>query len=216
MKIKQLLEKKIHFSVIQYYSWLITQPTETHKIYELLYIDPKPNKEPKMIFEEMDEESINYFKENIDQLKKVLDNQDGSVYEFMNFKEYKEILIVSPEQKFVERLSIYLPYELKCQVNKKVLTLSKIDADGNCQFVELPEKKYHFKKFKPILKKFTKEQLKQIWEEQKDWNPQVQKHIPYVGDFKGLLADIKSDQIRIGTLKFLAKNHFDIYNLSKQ
>jgi hypothetical protein len=58
MKIKQLLEKKIHFSVIQYYSWLITQPTETHKIYELLYIDPKPNKEPKMIFEEMDEESI--------------------------------------------------------------------------------------------------------------------------------------------------------------
>ena len=85
--IKELLKNETPFAVMQYFERFIGSNTETVKKYELIYI----NKRKEVAYKLLSNEEINIVK-NSKNIKVVIDNVDGKIYEFNNFKEYKESL----------------------------------------------------------------------------------------------------------------------------
>lgn len=53
---------------------------------------------------------------------------------------------------FLEAMSLYLPYELKCNVDGQIVRLDAIYADGTYVFHDLVESENGFNSVKPILK----------------------------------------------------------------
>ena len=84
--IQKMLDNKTPFSVIQYFENLKKSNNETHKQYEIVYLNSK-----KIIsFKIINEIEKNVFKNNIKQFSLVVNDKSGSVYEFEKFKQYKE------------------------------------------------------------------------------------------------------------------------------
>lgn len=86
LTIEKLFKNSTPFAVIQYFEWFKTQPKEKHKKYELIYL---VNKE--LMFEVLDLESIDFLKKN--NIKQVINNNDGVVWEFNDFKNYKSYML---------------------------------------------------------------------------------------------------------------------------
>lgn len=88
--IKELLKNETPFAVMQYFERFKGSKSETVKKYELIYI----NKRKEVAYKLLSNEEINIVK-NTKNIKVVIDNADGKIYEFNNFKEYKESLGIS-------------------------------------------------------------------------------------------------------------------------
>ena len=65
---------------------LKVQKTKLTKKYELIYI----NEKKELAFKILNEQEKSFFKSNTDKIKLIINDKDGRIYEFNNFKEYKE------------------------------------------------------------------------------------------------------------------------------
>jgi hypothetical protein len=90
-QVKKLLESNTPFAVIQYFESFKGSKKETHKKYEVLYI----NQRKEVAFKILNQEEISFVKVNKEKIKLILDTKDGRVYEFNKFKEYKEVNVVN-------------------------------------------------------------------------------------------------------------------------
>lgn len=71
---------------MQYFSSMIGLEDRFRRTYELIYLD----EEDKTVFKIIpNKEAV----EVISKLKKVLENEHGTVWEFRNFKEYRSIIL---------------------------------------------------------------------------------------------------------------------------
>jgi hypothetical protein len=85
---KDFFKKKQPFAVMQYNCNLIHNE-DNYKKYEMIYLE----NEKKVRFKVLDNKLLLCFKENIDKFNLVLNNTDGKVYEFMEFKKYKDSIL---------------------------------------------------------------------------------------------------------------------------
>lgn len=83
--IPTLLKEKTPFAVIQYFESLKSLKSQTNKVYELVYVTDKK----KLGYKQLSEREIHFVKRH-PALKVVVDTKDGRVYEFNDFKTYKE------------------------------------------------------------------------------------------------------------------------------
>lgn len=90
MKIQALLDKNIPFSVVKHYVSFRGNKNDRLSKYELLFVNSKNEINLKLL----DKQEICFLKENIKLINTVINNEDGRVYEFNKFKEYKEALNV--------------------------------------------------------------------------------------------------------------------------
>lgn len=84
-QIDNFLKTQTPFAVIQYFESLKISKRETYKKYELMFVNVKND----VVFRLLEKDEIDFIKANTDQIKLVLDVELGKVYEFKNFKEYK-------------------------------------------------------------------------------------------------------------------------------
>jgi len=94
--IQKMLDNKTPFSVIQYFENLKKTNNETHKQYEIIYLNLKKTLSFKIIGE--NEKYV--FKNNINQFNLVVNDKSGTVYEYNDFKKYKEENEVLEIKKF--------------------------------------------------------------------------------------------------------------------
>lgn len=85
-ELKQMLRENTPFAVMQYFESFKSLKKETHKKYELIYI----NHRKEISYKLLDQNEIYFVKQNLDKIKLIIDYADGRIYEFNNFKEYKE------------------------------------------------------------------------------------------------------------------------------
>jgi hypothetical protein len=85
--IKELLKNDTPFAVMQYFERFKGSKSETVKRYELIYL----NKRKELSFKILSNEEVTIVKNEKD-IKIVIDDNDGKIFEFNNFKEYKESL----------------------------------------------------------------------------------------------------------------------------
>ena len=85
-QIQKFLENNTPFSVMQYFESFIGNKKETHKRYELIYV----NLRKELSFKILNQNEVLFVKENTNKIKIIIDNKDGRIYEFNNFKEYNE------------------------------------------------------------------------------------------------------------------------------
>jgi len=86
--LKSLVRENTPFAVMQYFESLKTTKQELNKQYELIYI----NSENEIAYKILKTEEINYLKNNLKTIKLIIKNKDGKIFEFNNFKNYKESL----------------------------------------------------------------------------------------------------------------------------
>lgn len=84
--IQKLLETNTPFAIVQYFETIVGVSGMSNKKYELIYL----NSEDELKFKIIDNKLA---LETIPKLKKVLDTEDGCVWEFRNFKEYRDIIL---------------------------------------------------------------------------------------------------------------------------
>ena len=84
--IHNLLETSTPFAIVQYFETVLGVTGILNKAYELVYL----NSEDELKFEIIDNKLAF---EIIPKLEKVLDTGDGCVWEFLNFKEYRDIIL---------------------------------------------------------------------------------------------------------------------------
>lgn len=85
-KLKKLIDNKTPFAVMEYYYWCNSIKTETIKEYELIFI----NSQKELAYKKLDDIDKHFFKRNKDKIVLVVENKHGKVYEFLNFKAFKE------------------------------------------------------------------------------------------------------------------------------
>lgn len=83
---KTHLENNTPFAIMQYFESFKGNKNETYKMYEFIYLNSKKN----LAFKILNKKEILFLKENTDKIKIIIDNKDGRIYDFNNFKEYKE------------------------------------------------------------------------------------------------------------------------------
>lgn len=84
--IQKLLENNTPFAIVQYFESAIGVSGISNKKYELVYLNPEDKLKYKIIDNKLALEII-------PKLKKVFDTEDGCVWEFLNFKEYQDIIV---------------------------------------------------------------------------------------------------------------------------
>ena len=93
-KIEQLFKNNTPFSIMMYFESLKSNKKETNKVYELMQIKDgidKNGKEFKYIsFVVLKKEEVSFIKQNLNKFKEVINSKDGLIWEFNNFKAYKE------------------------------------------------------------------------------------------------------------------------------
>ena len=85
-KLKKLIDNKTPFAVMEYYYWCNSLKAETRKDYELIFI----NHANELAYKKLDDLDKHFFKRNKDKMGLVVDNKHGKVYEFLNFKAFKQ------------------------------------------------------------------------------------------------------------------------------
>ena len=89
--LKSLLQENTPFAVMQYFEFLKTVRQELNKQYELIYI----NNDNEIAYKILQSEEITYLKNNLDKIKLIIKNKDGKIFEFNNFKKYKQSLKIN-------------------------------------------------------------------------------------------------------------------------
>ena len=88
--INKFLKAKTPFAVIQYFEFLKSLKTEKNKAYQLVYVSSKK----KLAYKTINESEIDFVKRNPQIMKMVHNTEDGRVYEYNNFKIYKEANVI--------------------------------------------------------------------------------------------------------------------------
>jgi len=81
--LKELVSVNKPLAIVQYFEWLVTAPSETNKVYEMMHMD----EDGDFISTILESKDINYLKNNIEKFDIKHNTKDGRVYEFNNFKE---------------------------------------------------------------------------------------------------------------------------------
>ena len=90
-----ILKTKKSFAIIQFFTSLISIKSETMKEYEIMYIYAK-----KVRFAKLSYSQFAYVKNEIEDLKLVVDDNAGRVWDFNNFKEKYNNLPVRTKSQF--------------------------------------------------------------------------------------------------------------------
>ena len=94
-RLTNILKTKKSFAVIQFFTSLISIKSETTKEYEIMYINAK-----KVKFAKLSYSQFSYIKNEIKDLKLVVDDNGGRVWDFNNFKEKYNKLPVLVKAQF--------------------------------------------------------------------------------------------------------------------
>lgn len=86
VRMKRFIESGTPFAVMQYYECFKGNKTETHKRYELIYLNPSL----RLAFKVLNQVETNFVKLNKDKIKLIIENKDGRVFDFNNFKQYQK------------------------------------------------------------------------------------------------------------------------------
>ena len=93
-KLEKLFKNNTPFSVMMYFESLKSNKKETNKVYELMRIKDGVDKKGKSFkyvsYVVLTKDEITFIKENLSKFKEVINNKDGLIWEFNNFKAYKE------------------------------------------------------------------------------------------------------------------------------
>jgi len=84
--IPSLLKDKTPFAVMQYFESLKSLKSQTNKVYELIYVNDKK----RLGYKPLTKREIDFVKKNPKIMKVVIDTKDGRIYEYNDFKIYKE------------------------------------------------------------------------------------------------------------------------------
>ena len=90
-----ILKTKKSFAIIQFFTSLISIKSETMKEYEIMYIYAK-----KVRFAKLSYSQFAYVKNEIEDLKLVVDDNAGRVWDYNNFKEKYNNLPVRTKAQF--------------------------------------------------------------------------------------------------------------------
>lgn len=90
-----ILKTKKSFAIIQFFTSLISIKSETMKEYEIMYIYAK-----KVRFAKLSYSQFAYVKNEIEDLKLVVDDNAGRVWDYNNFKEKYNNLPVRTKSQF--------------------------------------------------------------------------------------------------------------------
>lgn len=85
-KIERLLADNTPFAIIEYFESLKSTRKEKFKKYELIFI----NEQNELEFIVLTVKGIRFFKQHLDKIKLIIDKSYGKVYEYNEFKAYKE------------------------------------------------------------------------------------------------------------------------------
>ena len=89
-----ILKTKKSFAIIQFFTSLISIKSETMKEYEIMYIYAK-----KVRFAKLSYSQFAYVKNEIEDLKLVVDDNAGRVWDYNNFKEkYNNLPVITKAQ----------------------------------------------------------------------------------------------------------------------
>jgi len=94
-RLTNILKSKKSFAVIQFFTSLISIKSETTKEYEIMYINAQ-----KVKFAKLSYNQFAYVKNEIQDLKLVVDDNAGRVWDFNNFKEKYNNLPVRTKAQF--------------------------------------------------------------------------------------------------------------------
>lgn len=86
VRIEEFVKKETPFAVMQYFVSFKASKSETIKKYEIMYVLGK-----SLIFKALNKREINFLKTNADKIKLLISNRDGCIWEFNNFKSFKEL-----------------------------------------------------------------------------------------------------------------------------
>ena len=86
--LKELVSVNKPLAIVQYFEWLVTAPSETNKVYEMMTTD----EDGDFISTILESDDINYLKKNIEKFDIKHDTKDGRVYEFNDFKKKAQSL----------------------------------------------------------------------------------------------------------------------------
>jgi len=120
------------------------------------------------------------------------------------------------EQLTAEYIAPYLPYALQCQITDngktEIAELQALYVDGSCVFFDVVESEKGFDEVRPILKsmsKLTEQELEAaMFSSHKDWlTIERSSWITRYGRVKWL------NNIPVGHMNYLLKNHFDVFDL---
>lgn len=87
-RIERFLVKEIPFVVVQYFEYLKGREKETVKKYELMYLNAKN----EIAYKLLTDEEVSFFKTKINEMELKIENSNGKIYEFNDFKENYENL----------------------------------------------------------------------------------------------------------------------------
>lgn len=139
MTISKLLKERTPFAVMQYFESLKSLKSQTNKAYELIYVNDKK----KLAYKLLTEREIYFVKSNPKVMKIVLDNKDGRVYEYNNFKQYKEenVIVEIPTLTFKKKeMEEYIESlndkTIRDYFMLNVFESSKIPKERSLKFIE--------------------------------------------------------------------------------
>ncbi len=82
----KLVEKQTPFAIIQYFEFLKLAPLNKYKKYSIHYLD----EHNELTYQELSDIEVEKFKNNLELFTIVQEDENGKVYEFMNFKNYHD------------------------------------------------------------------------------------------------------------------------------
>lgn len=90
-RLQKLVENETPFAVMQYFQSFKSTKQELNKEYELIFI----NKNNEVAYDILKIEEVSYLKNNLEIIKSIIKNKDGQIFEFNNFKDYKDSLKIN-------------------------------------------------------------------------------------------------------------------------
>lgn len=87
----KLVEKQTPFAVIQYFEFLKVAPLNKYKKYSIHYL----NEDNELTYEELSDIEVEQFKSKLELFTIVQEDENGKVYDFMNFKNYHDNNVVT-------------------------------------------------------------------------------------------------------------------------
>jgi len=89
-QINEFLNSGKPFAVMQYFEYLKSSKGQTNKVYELIYVNSKN----KLAYKTLTYSEIDFFKVKINKFKLVIDDKNGRIYDYNDFKKYQENTVI--------------------------------------------------------------------------------------------------------------------------
>jgi hypothetical protein len=145
-QINDFFKSKTSFAVMQYFEMLKSSKGQTNKVYELIYVNSKK----KLAYKMLNELEIETLKSNLNKFKLVINDKDGRVWDYCDFKKHQEQnVIVEPPPLIYSKKEIEEYLEgLEDKDRKKWSAIIFIDKKINERTKRFKECLEYFKKNK--------------------------------------------------------------------